>query len=326
MNDGNNKQEIPDLTLSIVTGGNRDLVIDFLRSVKHHTKGISYETIVLEYKKTDDTADAISGEFPDARILESDKVRGFGENHNAILHHARGRYVAILNDDMVLKNNALGLMVEYADEHPEAGIIAPRLYNPDGTIQPSSYVSWSTPFAEFMRMLRIDGFLKKDLCGGRDFPTVFGHCSGRHHETREVSHLMGACLVVRRDLMVQVMGFDERFVMGFEDQDLCRRLHNLGHKIVYYPEAEIIHLGHRSIGKEGSDSRIKMLASRLYYHNKWYGEFGGMPVRFILMCQAFEVILGSFVMGIIPGHFNRSRLETARGMDMLRYLLGLRGR
>jgi hypothetical protein len=51
-----------------------------------------------------------------------------------------------------------------------------------------------------------------------------------------------------------------------------------------------------------------------------------MPVRFILMCQALEVILGSLVMGIIPGHFNRSRLETARGMDMLRYLLGLRGR
>lgn len=323
-----NKNDLiePDLTLSIVTGGNRNLVMDFLRSIKDHTRGISYETIVLEYKKTDDTKEAVSEEFPEVRILDSDRIRGFGENHNIILHHARGRYVAILNDDMVLKNNALGLMVQYAKEHPEAGVIASRLYNADETIQPSSYVSWSTPFAEFIRMLRLDGFLKKSLCGGRDFLTVFGKCSGRHHETREVKHLMGACLMVRRDLLVQVKGFDERFFMSFEDQDLCRRIHNLGHKIVYYPEAEIVHLGHKSIGMEGSKSRINMLESRFYFHQKWYGDFWGMLVRFFLISQALEVVLGSLIMGIIPGHFNRARLETTRGMDMLRYLLGLRSK
>jgi len=314
----------PDLTLSIVTGGNRDQIIGFLRSVKQWTSSISYEIILMEYKKSDDTEEVVRREVPEAIILLAPHVRGYAENHNDVLKQSKGRYLAVLNDDMVLENDALGIMVRYLDEHLDVGVIGAQLLNRDGTIQPSSYVSFSTPKSELKRFLRLDALTGKGLTGGYPFMTIFGRCSGNHHKTHETAHIMGACMVFRREVFFGASGFDKQFFMGYEDQDICRRIGLSGHKVVYLPMASITHLGSQTVGKLGFGMSMHMFGSRLYFHDKWNGKMGAFLARVFIAGQLMQVLAASPFLYLIPGKKAKAGVEWRRAVQSLKKVFSRR--
>lgn len=305
---------LPDLTISIVTGGNCGMVCDFLKSVKKHTASVKYETIILEYKKIDNTEEMIAKEFPEVVFLHAPQVRGYGQNHNDILRRAKGRYLAVLNDDMILENDALGILARYMDAHPEVGVAGAQLLNPDGSIQPSSYVSFSTPVSELTRMVRLDALSKKDLTGGKSFPTVFGRCSGNHDKPHNTAHIMGSCMVFRREVFLESGGFDERFFLGYEDQDICRRIRLKGHKVFYLPEARITHLGHKTVGKTGSSGSLRMIESRIFYHDKWNSRMGSLMARLCIAGQALQVMAAALLLRLVPGKKDYASSELNRAI------------
>ena len=126
------------------------------------------EVIVVDNGSTDGTLELVRERFPEARLLEEEN-RGFGAGNNAGMRMASGRYFLLLNPDAWLTDGALGQLVAFADEHPEAAVVGPRLLNPDGSLQ-RSVRGYPTPW----RIATEYFFLRKLAPGSRAFNAFFG--------------------------------------------------------------------------------------------------------------------------------------------------------
>ena len=149
---------------------------------------------------------------------------------------AAGRYFLLLNPDAWLTEGALERMVAFADEHPEAAVVGPRLRNPDGSLQ-RSVRGYPTPW----RLATEYFFLRKLAPRSQALNALFG--AGFDHESvREADYLFGACLLVRRDAVDSVGGFDEDFFLMSEEVDWLYRFRQAGWKVLFYPDAEVFHV------------------------------------------------------------------------------------
>jgi GT2 family glycosyltransferase len=153
---------------------------------------------------------------------------------------AQGAWLLLLNPDTVVPPGALRTLMGFARAHPEAGVIGPRLLNPDGSLQYSCR-SFPTITAGMFRHT----FL------GRLFPRVrsmrsYLMCDWDHDSVRAVDWLSGAAMLIRRTAYEQIGGLDEGFYWGSEDVDYCYRMHAAGWTVLYTPEPAITHAVGRS--------------------------------------------------------------------------------
>jgi len=198
-------------------------------------RGTGAEVIVVDNGSTDGTLEVVRDKFPDARLLEQEN-RGFGAGNNTGMRAGAGRYFLLLNPDAWLTDCALEHLVAFADEHPEAAVVGPRLLNPDGTLQ-RSVRGYPTPW----RIATEYFFLRKLAPRSQALNALFG--AGFDHESvREVDYLFGACLLVRRDAVDSVGGFDEDFFLMSEEVDWCYRFRQAGWEVLFYPGAEAYHV------------------------------------------------------------------------------------
>ena len=198
-------------------------------------RGTGAEVIVVDNESTDETLEIVREKFPESRVLEQEN-RGFGAGNNAGMRVASGRYFLLLNPDAWLTDGALEELVAFADEHPEAAVVGPRLLNPDGSLQ-RSVRGYPTPW----RLATEYFFLRKLAPRSRALNSLFG--AGFDHESvRDVDYLFGACLLVRRDAVDSVGGFDEDFFLMSEETEWCYRFRQAGWKVLFYPGAEAVHV------------------------------------------------------------------------------------
>jgi N-acetylglucosaminyl-diphospho-decaprenol L-rhamnosyltransferase len=199
------------------------------------------ETIVVDHGSTDGTVELVRERFPGALLIEQEN-RGMGGGNNAGLRAAHGRYALLLNSDAWVKEGSLERLVAFADEHPEAAVVGPRLLNPDGTLQRSvrgDPTLWRLA-TEYL-------FLRK-LAPRTQALNAFYGGGFAHDEVREVESLQGAALLVRREAVDAVGLFDESFFMFSEETDWLYRFRRAGWKVLFYPGAEVVHLGGASHG------------------------------------------------------------------------------
>lgn len=219
---------------------------------------VTWEVIVVDQQSLDGSAELVESEFPEAALVRQIPNVGFAGGNNVAYRHARGRYFLLLNSDTVVKPGWLDQLVAYADAHPEAGLIAPKLLNPDGTLQYScrqfpslgAGVFRNTLFQPFGHRF-VDDYLMK---------------SWDHASPRQVDWLSGACLMARRTMIDQIGGLDAEYFMYFEDVDWAKRAHLAGWEVHYIPEPVVIH----EIGKS-SDRRPKRMI--LMHHESAYRYF-----------------------------------------------------
>ena len=197
--------------------------------------GTDAETIVVDHDSTDGTLELVRERFPEARLVEQEN-RGFGAGNNAGMRVASGRYFLLLNPDAWLTEGAIERLVAFADEHPEAAVVGPRLLNPDGTLQ-RSVRGYPTPW----RIGTEYFFLRKLAPRSRALNAFFG-ANFDHESVREAEFLGGACLLVRREAVDSVGGFDEDFFLMSEEVDWCYRFRQAGWKVLFYPGAEVVHV------------------------------------------------------------------------------------
>ena len=197
--------------------------------------GPSAEVIVVDNASTDGTPDLVRERFPEARLIEQEN-RGFGAGNNAGMRAGSGRYFLLLNPDAWLMDGALEAMVAFADEHPEAAVVGPRLLNPDGTLQ-RSVRGYPSPW----RIATEYFFLRKLAPHSHALNAFFGE-QFDHESVREAEYLFGACLLVRREAVDSVGGFDEDFFLMSEEVDWCYRFRQAGWKILFFPGAEVTHV------------------------------------------------------------------------------------
>ena len=234
------------------------------------------ELIVVDHGSTDGTLELVGRRFPHARLLEQEN-RGLGAGFNAGMRIASGDYFLLLNSDAWAVGDAVERLVAFADGHPEAAVVGPRLQNPDGSLQRSV-----RGFPTLWRMATEYLFLRKLAPSSRALNAFYAGGFG-HDEVSEAEFLMGACLLVRREAVDAVGLFDEDFFMFSEETDWCFRFRAAGWKVLFFPGAEFVHVGGASTRREWGPMFREQLRSHLRFLAKHRGAREAEHARRLLL-------------------------------------------
>ncbi len=242
---------MPDASVVVVTHNALPWVERCLDSVRGE------EVIVVDNGSSDGSVEVVREAMPEAIVVEQGNV-GLAAGWNRGMEEATGRYFLILNSDAWLAEGALRRLVAFADEHPEAAIVGPRLLNPDGTLQRSV-----RGFPTLWRLATEYLFLRKLAPRSRAL-NAFYAAGFEHDEVREADFLMGACMLVRREAVEQVGPLDDAFFLFSEETDWAYRFRQAGWKVLFFPGAECVHVGGASHGgrlfRENVRGHLRFLA------------------------------------------------------------------
>ena len=257
----------PDVSVVVVTFDALPWVERCLESVRGH------EVIVVDHGSSDGTLDLVRGRFPEVRVVEQEN-RGMGGGTNAGMPVATGRYAFLLNSDAWVVGDGVERLVAFADAHPEAAVLGPRLSNPDGTVQRSARAEptvWrlATEYAGVRKLAPGSALLNPLYLGGFD-----------HASVREVDWLSGAALLVRRTAAGEVGLFDESFFMFSEEVDWMTRFRRAGWKVLFYPQAEVVHVGGAT---HGGRLYVENLRGQLRFLDKHRGRHEAERARRVLL-------------------------------------------
>ncbi len=124
-----------DVSVLIVNWNTRDYLAKCLHSLRNAATGISYEVIVVDNASSDQSPAMVARDFPEVHLIASKENIGFARANNLAFSKSSGDYVLVMNPDCYLPEGALDGLLAFAKTHPDAGVISPRLLNPDGSIQ-----------------------------------------------------------------------------------------------------------------------------------------------------------------------------------------------
>jgi GT2 family glycosyltransferase len=259
-----------DISVIIVNWNTRELLHRCLESVALTLREISHEAIVVDNASTDGSVAMLHDCFPAAIVIGNKENRGFGAANNRALGIMKGRYALLLNSDAVLTEHAAYELLACLESRPDAAMACGQLLNADGSRQNS--------IAAFPSLLTLTANmpLLEWL-----FPRRFPGKRYTYTQPVEVDSGVGACLMVRREAIVSVGGFDERYFFFFEETDWAYRMRQAGWKILYVPGALIYHLQGQSIGHD-IRSRIAFYRSRYQFFRKWSGRPYYLAVRGVI--------------------------------------------
>ncbi len=253
---------------------------------------IRVRAIVVDNASHDHSQDVVRGEFPQVKLIANDRNLGFARANNQALRSCRSKYVYFLNPDTEVQKGALGAILEFMDSHPKVGLAGTRIINPDGSSQPSV---------------------------GTRYP-------GQKHAKEElrgldtgIAWVLGASMIARRALFEDLGGFDERFHLYGEEQDLCLRARKAGWAIGYIPHAVVVHWA----GQSERDTRPveiwkKKFEAELVFYEKHYTR---RTIRAIKRANLVQALWRLATLRLtLP--FTRDRENSLRKLD--KYRLALR--
>ena len=247
------------LSIVIVSYNTREILRECLNRVREHGAGIDLETFVVDNASHDGSAEMVAEEFPEADLTASPENLGFAAGNNVALRKASGRFLLLLNSDAYLLPGLLESTIQYMQENPRCGVLGVRLVGQDGKLQPSASGIASR-------------FPDSPILGGPDYAWW------DHSDVREVGWVPGAYFLIRRELTDRIGFLDERYFLYYEETDFCLQTKRAGYQTIFYPDAEVIHLGGESsktakkrmsaTGKQLIHLRVK---SEFRYYRKNFG-------------------------------------------------------
>lgn len=263
----------PQVSIVIVSFNTRDLLRKCLESLYQRTADITKEIFVVDNCSGDGSADMVTGEFPEVRLIRSETNLGFAAANNKAFPLATGRYVVLLNSDAFLHPGALQHAIQYMDADAGIGLGGARLVGPDGSRQPSARM-FPSLLNEFLTLSGLAARYPQSRFFGR-----FDRTWANPDEPADVDWVPGAFSIIPRMALVQVGYFDEDFFLYYEEVDLCRRLKRAGFRIRYWPDVRVTHLGGESsktveglaFSKSGSQLTLWQLRSSLLFYRKHHG-------------------------------------------------------
>lgn len=269
----------PDVSVLVVNWNTRNILRDLLASIFAETRGVSFEVIVVDNSSCDGSADMVSREFPQVILIANDANRGFGAANNQGMEIARGRYILLMNSDTVVLDGAIQKTVVFADGCPGAGVVGCRVLQADRTLSQTavmlpSLLNMVLGLSRLDQLFQHHPFFDRERLGAWRYDTV-----------RDVPSVVGCFMLLRREALRQVGGFDERYFMFCEEMDLCLRMRNAGWRLVFFPGAEILHLHGASSNLVPDKMNVQRRTSLLMFMTETRGRLAAWFANIIFLAS-----------------------------------------
>lgn len=246
------------MDIVLVNRNTRDQLLAALDTVFAEVPG---QVVVVDNGSSDGSAEAVRERFPEVQVIVRTDNPGYGAGANQGIAACRAPFVLALNSDALLRPGTLAALSSYLEDHPRAGVVGPRLVNPDGTLQHSCF-----PFLGSFQMIVEKSPLGRLLARVPPVRERWLLRWSSHDRPRVVPWLLGAALAFRREAFDQVSGFDGSFFMYGDEVDLCWRLREAGWECHFAPVATVMHVGGVSTAAVRAEMELRRIdSSRRFY-------------------------------------------------------------
>jgi GT2 family glycosyltransferase len=237
-------------------------------SVQEALSNIDGEIIVVDNNSSDDSCEMMKTRFPNIKLIENTVNLGFPKGNNIGVSQAKGDYICILNPDTVVAEDTFVKVLAFAEKHPDLGILGCKLIDGTGNFLPESKRGVPTPFVAFTKIFGLYKLFPKT--------TLFNRYYAQHlseNETGKVDILVGAFMIMKRELYLEIGGFDENCFMYSDDIDLSYMALKKGKSNYYYHETSVIHYKGESTVKDGLYMKRFREAMQFFYKKHFKRSF-----------------------------------------------------
>jgi GT2 family glycosyltransferase len=255
-----------DISILIVNWNTRRLLRECLFSICRSGCSRSFETIVVDNNSTDGSAEMVQQDFPTVRLIRNSTNLGFAKACNQAIGLATGQYLLLLNSDAEVRIGSLDAMSLFMARNRSVAAVGCKLLNPDGSVQQSCWHCFPSIKDAAIRNLYLYRLFPWKKLSREHHPLSSGE-----EEAMDVAHLLGACVMLRRDALVDVGLFDEGYFMYLEETDWFYRARARGWRVCYLPSAEALHHGQQSSNLDPAHVVPHLLTSYCRFVRKHYG-------------------------------------------------------
>lgn len=246
------------LSISIVSYNNANEISLLLKElVRNIHKSIRYRIFIINNSQSEriENLEKIS---PRIKTVQLERNVGFGAGHNVILGLIDSDYHVILNPDIRIIKDPFYKILRYIDNQPNVGMVAPLIVDESGVLQRT-----------YRRQLTVVDVLVRHLFTSLFKQRYYYHTMSEQTRNKpfDCEFVQGSFVVIRTKILKKIHGFDERYFMYVEDADLCRRVSNIQH-VVVFPGVKVIHKWRKGSRKKISLMRLHVI-SLIRYFNKW---------------------------------------------------------
>ena len=265
------------LSIIITSYRNPQLLKLCIDSIKKNIslESSEFEMIVADSATENDTETMMREDYPLVKFIPAKENIGFVGTVENGYRASSGKYILILNGDILIKKNSVETLLEYIQRNPQVGLVGPKLLNFNETLQPSCFKFYSFFTILYRRTLlgkmkfarkHLDDFMMKDF---------------DHNKPKEADWIMGSAIISSREKIEKVGLMDKQYKLYFEDVDWCRRFWEKEYKVVYYPNSEMYHYhGKGSSGKGVFKTLIskKLAWIHVFSALKYFWKYKGKPL------------------------------------------------
>jgi len=285
----------PKLSIIIVNFNAEKFLVECLDSIYAQTKQISFDIWVVDNNSIDASVPMVQQNFPQVNLIENKENIGFAKANNQSIARCTGDYILLLNPDTLILQNAIEKAVDFLDRNSTVGICGCKVLNEDRTLQLACRRSIPTPGVAFFRLTGLS----------RLFPNSKGMAKYNltylnPNEANEVDAVSGAFLMIRRQVVDNIGKLDERFFMYGEELDWCLRTKKAGWKVMYYPDAEIIHYKGECSRFNHRKAAFEFYRSMYLFHKKHFADTYNPLINFIIYTGIFLKAFMSWRSFIFP--------------------------
>jgi hypothetical protein len=292
----------PKVTAVIVHFQTPEETVRAVRAVNTTAPGA--DVVVVDNASGDGIRARLEREGLRTRVIEEPANRGFGAGCNRGARESSGALLLFLNSDTEVRPGAVAALYAALDADASAAAAGPRLLDPDGSLQPSIQRR-PTPWRIFCESSGL-----ASLAGGRGLLRGHWKTLEDHARPQAVENLVGAALLLRRSAFEEVGGFDEEYFLYAEETDLLTRLTQAGHRILFVPGAEVVHIGGASTGGIRLD---ELHAGLRRYVGKFHGAAAARFASAVLTAGALLRYAAALAATGPAGRERRRRYRAALG-------------
>ena len=237
----------------------------------------SMEVIVVDNASSDGTIEMIEARYGWAKLIKSAENLGFSRGNNLAIRQCQGRYIALVNPDVIVFPGCLDALADFLDQNPKVGNVGPRVFNPDMTMQ-STCRRFPTLWNNFCSATALASKFKGSRFFAGEHMFFF-----QHDRTLSVDVIVGCFSMIRREAFDAVGLLDEGLFMYGDDVDWCRRCWNAGWEVVFFPGAQAIHDRGKITAPYPVRFAVAQQRSVIHYWKKHHSFLGVLGIRSIIL-------------------------------------------